>query len=61
MNNFSGSRVWFQEFKKRYSYLKFKGEVASADKVEEFLPQIIQIIEENGYVPDRQLFFGIDI
>lgn len=60
MDNFSGSKWWFEKFKKRYSLplnIKFEGEAAFADKfvAEKFLPQIAQIIEENGYVPDQGL------
>lgn len=52
-HNFSASRGWFENFKKRFSLhnIKTRGEISSADEesAKKFIPDFADIIKNKGY------------
>ena len=57
IREFSGSKGWFENFKKRFSLhnVKLQGETASADEAaaKVFPKELAKIIEEHGYTADQ--------
>lgn len=54
---FSASKGWFENFKKRHNlhHLQFKGEIASGDEksAKEYPQKLDKIIKDNDYLPDQ--------